>query len=71
MRRHSCNGAEGSQEMVGTHRDFGRQLLQRQWLITVRLYPAQGLRNTPLVTSARLASEWQWLIHKRDVPPKD
>src|ERR1700730_1111223 len=29
MRRHSCNGAEGSQEMIGTHRDIGCELLQR------------------------------------------
>jgi hypothetical protein len=47
----------GSQEMKGTHRDFGRQLLQRQRLITLRLYPAQGFCDTPLVPMTRRVRE--------------
>ena len=57
MGRYPCNGTEGSQEMIGTHRDVSRQLLQRQWLITVRLYPAQGFCHTPLVPMTRRVRE--------------
>jgi hypothetical protein len=57
VRRHSSNGAKGSQEVKGTHRDFGRQLLQRQRLITLRLHSAQDFCDTPLVAMARRVGE--------------